>query len=303
MNTAKASVTNSAVEGRCAARDPARTAGRPRRSARPTASHETKPGRALAAEDAEQQQRHRRAARKISGSGRRPDRSKRRVQHRRRAHGETARRMPASFDAPRCSLPIELVDRGADRRRGTSRDRCPSTARAAPAAANTAISRGLRSRMPRRSSLGDRAEDDPAIEPEHIGGAQDQAGRRQERHPGVDPEGAEQDQELADEAAGAGQADRGQHEQHEDEGIARHAVGRARHRRSISRVCSGRRPRRRTGRARPRRCRGSASGSSRPARPACSWRRCRSSRSPYGRPTNRRSASSCRSCASATSEV
>ena len=40
-------------------------------------------------------------------------------------------------------------------------------------------------------------------------------------------EGAEQHQELADEAAGARQADRGQHEHHEDEGIDRHAVDEA----------------------------------------------------------------------------
>ena len=32
------------------------------------------------------------------------------------------------------------------------------------------------------------------------------------------------DQELADEAAGAGQADGGQHEQHEDRGVDRHPV-------------------------------------------------------------------------------
>ena len=35
------------------------------------------------------------------------------------------------------------------------------------------------------------------------------------------------DQELADEAAGAGQADRGQDEEHEDDGIARHALDQA----------------------------------------------------------------------------
>ena len=46
----------------------------------------------------------------------------------------------------------------------------------------------------------------------------------EERDPGVGLEGAEQGQELADEARGARQADVGQREHHEDDGIQRHAV-------------------------------------------------------------------------------
>src|SRR5581483_6849958 len=56
---------------------------------------------------------------------------------------------------------------------------------------------------------GDLLEDDPAIEVEHVGGAQDRPGGREERHQGIGLEGADQGQELADEAAGAGQTDRG----------------------------------------------------------------------------------------------
>ena len=72
--------------------------------------------------------------------------------------------------------------------------------------------------------LGQRAEDHPAVEPERVGGRQDHAGGGEERHPGVDPEDAEQRQELADEAGGAGQADIGHGEDHEDDGIFRHVV-------------------------------------------------------------------------------
>ena len=86
--------------------------------------------------------------------------------------------------------------------------------------------------------LGQLAEDDPAVEIEHVGGAQDHAGRRQQRDPGVDLEGADQDQELADEAAGARQADRGQHEDHEDQGIDRHDV----HQAAVARDLAGVQP-------------------------------------------------------------
>ena len=47
---------------------------------------------------------------------------------------------------------------------------------------------------------------------------------RQGRHPGVDLEYADQHQQFADEAAGAGQAHRGQGEDHEDQRVTGHAV-------------------------------------------------------------------------------
>src|SRR5690242_19980422 len=59
---------------------------------------------------------------------------------------------------------------------------------------------------------GDPLEDDAAVKPEHVGGAQDDAGGREEHHPGAGPaglaslEGTHQRQELADEAAGARQS-------------------------------------------------------------------------------------------------
>src|SRR3972149_4787461 len=56
------------------------------------------------------------------------------------------------------------------------------------------------------------AEDHPAIQPQHIGGAEDDAGGDEGRDPAIDLEGADHDQELADEAAGAGPGDRGQGE-------------------------------------------------------------------------------------------
>ena len=71
------------------------------------------------------------------------------------------------------------------------------------------------------------AEDHPAIEPEHVGGTQDHAGRGEEGDPARDLEDADDDQDLADEAAGAGQADRRQHEQHEHGGVDRHHLGEA----------------------------------------------------------------------------
>ena len=43
-------------------------------------------------------------------------------------------------------------------------------------------------------------------------GAEEQRSRREEGLERVHPEGAEQDQELADETAGPGQPNRGQHE-------------------------------------------------------------------------------------------
>ncbi|MPL74842.1 hypothetical protein SDC9_20661 [bioreactor metagenome] len=66
------------------------------------------------------------------------------------------------------------------------------------------------------------AEDDPAIEPQRVGGRQDHARRRHQRHPGVDLEGAHHGQEFTDEARGARQADVGHGEEHEDQRIARH---------------------------------------------------------------------------------
>ena len=71
---------------------------------------------------------------------------------------------------------------------------------------------------------GDRAEDHPAIEVEHVHRAEEQRGRGEEAFQCADPEGAEQDQELADKAAGAGQPDRSQHEAHEDKRVFRHAI-------------------------------------------------------------------------------
>src|SRR3546814_1543930 len=66
--------------------------------------------------------------------------------------------------------------------------------------------------------LGQPAEDHPAIEVEHVGGTQHHSAGRQQRDPGVGLEGADQHQELADEAAGARQADRGQRsEEHTSE--------------------------------------------------------------------------------------
>src|SRR5262245_21157209 len=56
----------------------------------------------------------------------------------------------------------------------------------------------------------ERAEDHLAIEPQGVAGRQDEAGRRQEGHRGIDLEGADQGEELTDEAGGAGQPDIGQ---------------------------------------------------------------------------------------------
>ncbi len=71
------------------------------------------------------------------------------------------------------------------------------------------------------------AEDHAAVEIERVGGRQDHAGRGEEGDPGIGAEGAEQRQELADETAGARQADVGHGEQHEDHGIDRHALDEA----------------------------------------------------------------------------
>src|SRR5215472_6185124 len=68
------------------------------------------------------------------------------------------------------------------------------------------------------------AEDDFTVEPQHVGGRQDGAERGQRRHPGIDAEGADQRQELTDESGSARQADIGEREHHEHEGVKRHAV-------------------------------------------------------------------------------
>jgi hypothetical protein len=86
------------------------------------------------------------------------------------------------------------------------------------------------------------AEDHPPIEPEHVGRAQDHAGRGEQRDPAVDLEHPDQHQDLADEAGGPGQPDGGQHEQHEHRGVDRHALGEAA--RSRSHAVDAPRPRR-----------------------------------------------------------
>ena len=68
------------------------------------------------------------------------------------------------------------------------------------------------------------AEDHPAVEPERVGRREDHAGGREERHGRVHAEGAEQRQELADEAGGAGHADIAEGEHHEGERVERHPV-------------------------------------------------------------------------------
>ena len=80
------------------------------------------------------------------------------------------------------------------------------------------------------------AEDHPAIQPEHVGRAQDHAGCGEQRDPGVHLEHPDDHHDLADEAGGPGQTDRGEHEQHEHRGIDRHALGEAAVGRDLARV-------------------------------------------------------------------
>ena len=75
--------------------------------------------------------------------------------------------------------------------------------------------------------LRDLPEDDPAIQVQHVGRAQDHAEAAEQREPEVDLERADQHQELADEARGARQADGGHGEQHEHQRVGRHPVGQA----------------------------------------------------------------------------
>src|SRR4029077_19154288 len=70
-------------------------------------------------------------------------------------------------------------------------------------------------------------ENDAAIEIEHVGWTEEQRRRRERTLDRADLEGPEQDQELADKPAGAGQSDRRQGEHHEDESINRHALDEA----------------------------------------------------------------------------
>ena len=126
----------------------------------------------------------------------------------------------------------------------------PRSARAATIRAPT------RSGIAAASACALRAEADAPVEVEHVGGAEDDAGGRDDRRPARRLIGADQAQELADEAAGAGQADAGHGEDHEQQAHSR-ACCRQGRRSGRSRACAaGRRPRRRTGRARPRRGRG-----------------------------------------------
>ena len=73
----------------------------------------------------------------------------------------------------------------------------------------------------------DAAEDDPAIQVQHVGRAQDHPHAAQQGEPEIHLQGTDDDQELADEAGGARQADGGHHEQHEHQGVGGHAVGEA----------------------------------------------------------------------------
>ena len=89
--------------------------------------------------------------------------------------------------------------------------------------AKIAISRGFRSRMVLRSSFSSFPNMTRAVEIEHIGRAQNDACGRQRRDPGIGLERADQDQELAHEAAGSRQADGCQHEYHEDQRVFGHS--------------------------------------------------------------------------------
>ena len=82
-----------------------------------------------------------------------------------------------------------------------------------------------------------RAEADSPVETKHVGGAEDDPGGRNDRRPGRRVIGSDQAQELADEIAGAGKADAGHGEDHEQQGIAGHIVAKARRSAAISRVC------------------------------------------------------------------
>src|SRR6266566_185950 len=70
----------------------------------------------------------------------------------------------------------------------------------------------------------ERAEYHAAVDPQRIRDREDDADSAERRHPAVDLERAEQAQELADEAGGAGQADVGEREHHEGRGVERHVV-------------------------------------------------------------------------------
>ena len=74
-------------------------------------------------------------------------------------------------------------------------------------------------------AVGDGAEHDALVHPQGIGRAKQQGGRGRARVPEVHVHGAHDDQEFADEAAGARQAGVGHREQHEERGEDRHPVG------------------------------------------------------------------------------
>ena len=70
----------------------------------------------------------------------------------------------------------------------------------------------------------DLAEHHALDHPQRVGGAQDQRGRREEREPRIGVEGAEDHEELADEARRARQAGVREAEQHHERGELRHRV-------------------------------------------------------------------------------
>ena len=81
-----------------------------------------------------------------------------------------------------------------------------------------------------------RPEDHPPIQPKGIGGRQDHAGRREQRHPGVDLENADERQEFADESRRPRQADIGHREHHERQRVFRHVVHEAAIGRDLARM-------------------------------------------------------------------
>ena len=80
------------------------------------------------------------------------------------------------------------------------------------------------------------AENHLAVEPQHVGGRQNRAERRQRRHPIVDPERSDQRQELADKSGGPRQPNIGQREDHEHESVERHAIDEAAIGRDLTRM-------------------------------------------------------------------
>src|SRR5262245_20325602 len=78
-----------------------------------------------------------------------------------------------------------------------------------------------------QARLDQRAENDFAVEPQRIGRRQDRPGGSERRHPRIYPEGADQREELADEARGSRQSYIGEREHHEGRGVERHAVDEA----------------------------------------------------------------------------